>query len=347
MILTFLNSYLPSQKDQQSAEFLIFTWVFIIAVLIFLVLVILYYIGEYLKQNNEREIKLQKWSLGIFGGLTLIVLLLHAFINKQEAPKELINLIVIPIIVGIISSLFSPLVQILFEHGYVKDSVMPGVPLKIYKAAKKPGKYLQTDLEKQLKETKSYKYSGIDMKIATESLYNVLTQGNAVELNEIHFIIPTREALEKAKICSKTDDICNSLDMIRNAFRPKSGLSIKIDFILLDYVPSHHMHLTDKKCWFASVDKNYKISYPTTYLYGNISNKNAMYKTLCGMIDTQIRRFTPSPNDSDDLEENKRNDLLKDNYFTINIGNDDRGYHDLSQIDTIKEKYSKSQCKSL
>ena len=343
MFINLLQDGTSLQKEN------IFLLVILVCAILFVFIFVIYSLAKI-----EKKILWgwRTWSTIIYSLLIIAILIIYCLNinNKDSVYEEFINIVIIPVIVGLVTSLLAPWCKTFFDRNYIEDDIFPAVPQKIYKATNKPGRELQNDLEEQLKQATIYNYSGIDMQIAARSINIVFKNKN--KLNEINFIIPSQDALKRVKIYNRThNNICKSLQTIENSIKkyyPQKNKdnsdrqSLTINFILLNYVPSYHMHNTNEKCWFALVDKNEEgIPYPTTYQYiYNPQNENSMYSTLNAMIKTQLKRFTPLSETPKDQEAKEENDKLKENYIHITLS--DGNTEDLSKIETIIERFKKS-----
>lgn len=167
---------------------------------------------------------------------------------------------------------------------------LPGIPEKIFKPGKSKDDPIRKALIASLRGTSDhYYYMGISMSTMAKAIAYL-------ELNDIakaSFIIPHPKYVENERNKMK-----ESIGRIIKGCMLKN---IDIEFIILNYIPPFHIHLTTRKCWFAFVDQRWSGDtgstierYPATYQYKKDDEKNnnsvEMYHTIANTINTLYER---------------------------------------------------------
>lgn len=215
--------------------------------------------------NRKTPGRATYWSLIITIFLILVVLALYlSFVSKGEV-GTLVTILVIPVLVGLITSFVTPLIQLVNDN-HIEEQMLSTVPIKVYPQRQTPGGTLRDDLIDDLEKTTRYKYSGIRMTVCAKCLEEVF-DSQKTTINSVHFFIPKPENNQLSG--KDLNEMKQSLRTIKEVFlNSKYTHKIELKFTLFGFVPPFHIHQTNNKCWFALVENNAAgIPYPTTYLY--------------------------------------------------------------------------------
>lgn len=310
-------------------------WILILACILAIALAFVVFVGGYLKYCKKYTY--QELVDGVINWpvlcILLFLLIVELVLYYAFHVNGFVTVLIIPTIVGVMTSFLSPVVQLRKNNEKIKkiaNEVANDVvkmfktdyanPIKLYPESSVPETELQTDLENSMRITENYHYSGIEMTVASKCIVSILK--DIQNIIEMVFFIPMPENTR----LDKEDLICmkNSVDDIKKAvLNATYNCKVSGTFILLKYIPPFHIHLTDNNCWFALVEKNEGgKKYPTTYLYQKPETRNttSMYITLDNMVktlkDNTINEWRDEEKELREKGEEKR--ILKYKYsFTI------------------------------
>lgn len=304
--LIILLSSLLLQSNQSYDR--IITMVVCISIILTLCWLVLYRLG---KINKEKfKIEPRVWAGIFFGLLTVVVFIVHITFNTIKSDVQLINLIIIPILVGIITSLFAPLVQSFFSVSNIDIKFLSSVPCEIYPPSEKEPEgdsKFKTALVNSMRESNTYCYMGVDMTVASQCLDKVFKDKNNHEIANMLFIvsdpnskdgeldnIKTRKYIDKGKLIEsikKINHVCST-----------AKYRIKAVFYILPNRPPLHIHKTDDLCFWGVVDKTGKFQCPTTYCYRKDDGDLSMFKTIGDLIEQTTQRVKDSALPSKEFE---------------------------------------------
>lgn len=167
----------------------------------------------------------------------------------------------------------------------------PCVPCKIFPPGLQQNDPIADYIKKSIENSDGkYYYTGIGMSTMA-SVIDEITD----KLKEAYFLIPD------PRCEGLTDDdrsiMANSIGKIIEAW--ESARQIKVEFVILKYIPPFHIHKTSTDCWFAFLDKRAQNNqkrqkYPATYQYkknnDNSDDNYEMYHTIADTIDKLYNR---------------------------------------------------------
>lgn len=172
----------------------------------------------------------------------------------------------------------------------VVREITPGVPYRIFHKGYNDGEF-ETSLKISIDNSDGkYYYTGIGMSTMAHIIAEIHPK-----LKEIFFIIPNPTKVR----CLEKEDKKIMKDSISQIIRVwKKDKTIKLVFVLLNYIPPFHIHRTSEDCWFAFVDKNNVKNgnnnlnrYPVTYQYKRKINQNRDIREMYYTIDETINKL--------------------------------------------------------
>lgn len=174
----------------------------------------------------------------------------------------------------------------------VASKIKPCVPCKIYP----PGLQVEDPIVNSLKESilnsdGVYYYTGIGMSTMSKLIEDLKLK---IKLSHACFLIPDPKIVDN----NERKEMLDSVKTLVGAW--KTAKQIKLEFVILDYIPPFHIHKTNKDCWFAFLDKGWKNEeinrqkYPATYQYKKYKDKSddnyEMYHTIADTIEKLYER---------------------------------------------------------
>lgn len=174
----------------------------------------------------------------------------------------------------------------------VASKINPCVPCRIYP----PGLQVEDPIVKSLKESMLnsdgiYFYTGIGMSTMSKLIEDLKS---ADKLTEAYFLIPDPKIVDS----DEKKEMLTSVKTLIEAW--KTAKQIKLEFVIMSYIPPFHIHKTNKDCWFAFLDKGRKNEeikrqkYPATYQYKKNKDKSddnyEMYHTIADTIEKLYKR---------------------------------------------------------
>ena len=168
----------------------------------------------------------------------------------------------------------------------VANEINPNIPCYIYDQGYTDD--LKNALIKSLNESDGkYYYTGIGMSTMAKIIESfIYTKGQKKKTIEAYFLIPNPSmvSIEERK------GMLLSINHLIKAWKSAKG-DIGLEFVLLNYIPSFHIHKTNNNCWFAFVDQeSVRDKYPVTYQYKLYNTKtkdcHEMYHTIASTIET-------------------------------------------------------------
>lgn len=163
----------------------------------------------------------------------------------------------------------------------------PCIPYKIF-----PPGHLENDpivncLKDSLEKSDGkYYYTGIEMSTMAKAIRDLTNN-----LYEAYFFIPNPQKV-KGLTADQKKNMAESIKVLINTW--ECIKQIKMEFILLNYIPSFHIHKTGTDCWFAFLDKGpqngqQRQKFPATYQYKKNRDKSddnyEMYHTIADTVD--------------------------------------------------------------
>lgn len=221
------------------------------------------------------------------GGTTFLSVALINFIYEQWRDNDMENK-VNDIPESVKKNIESSITQI---SANITCRFNPCVPCKIFPPGLQQNDPIADYIRKSIENSDGkYYYTGIGMSTMASVIGEITDK-----LKEAYFLIP------HPKCEGLTDDdrsiMVNSIEEIIEAW--ESAKQIKVEFVLLNYIPPFHIHKTSTDCWFAFLDKRAhdnqeRQKYPATYQYQKNKDKSddsyEMYHTIADTIDKLYSR---------------------------------------------------------
>ena len=170
------------------------------------------------------------------------------------------------------------------------SKLIPSIPVEI-----SHWDFLEKSLIKSLlsdnEKTKRYVYVGTGMTTFAE----IVVFDDVKDGLEATFIIPDPKIVdqdERNVMRKNVKGIIEEWKKIKN-----NNKNMTLTFHFLNYLPQFHMHLTNKECWLAFVDKSkikssicVKNGLPVTYKYNKSDDNFVMYDMIENSIDRMIAK---------------------------------------------------------
>lgn len=176
----------------------------------------------------------------------------------------------------------------------VTSNINPSVPCNIYPPGFQTDDPIVNSLKKSIINSDgSYYYTGIGMSTMSKSIMDITDN-----LKDAYFLIPNPNIVDDDEKKEMYTSVTKMIEVW------ESAKQIKLEFILMDYIPPFHIHKTSKDCWFAFLDKGWKNNkqqrqkYPATYQYKKNKDKSddnyELYHTIANTVDKLYNRHQNS-----------------------------------------------------
>ncbi len=240
-------------------------------------------------KNIEDSISELVSSFLITGGTTLLSVALINLIYERWHDKK-IEAQIQSIPESVKTKIESSIVQI---SENVSSKFNPCVPCKIFHPGYQEKDPIADYIKRSLENSDGkYYYTGIGMTTMAGLIGRMPDK-----LKEAYFLIPNPQY--KGLTNEDRRNMATSIDKIIKTWNCQNQM--KVEFVLLDHIPSFHIHKTSSDCWFAFLDKGVhgmqeRQKYPATYQYRKNQDKSddnyEMYHTIADTINKLYSRHS-------------------------------------------------------